>query len=97
VTEPIKTDLHFLLVDGAADEADEADVYLINARVRELDLRPAIREEWLLVAPSFMVCAETCQGLCPSCGANRNHGACGCSPAVDPRWRELSSLSGDTL
>lgn len=85
VNQPVQADVHLLLVDGSADEADEADVYVIDARERELDLRPAIREEWVLAAPSYMVCSDACQGLCPSCGANRNVGACGCTPAIDPR------------
>ena len=95
VEEPVKADLHLLLVDGSSDEADEADVYLIDARERELDLRPVIREEWLLAAPSYMVCSDACQGLCPSCGANKNLGACGCTPAIDPRWHALSPIGGD--
>lgn len=92
VTAPVKADLHLLLVDGATDEADEADVYLIDTRERALDLRPAVREEWLLAAPAFLVCRESCLGLCPTCGANRNEGACGCQPATDPRWSSLTSV-----
>ncbi len=94
VSSRVDTELHLLLVDQATDEADEADVYLIDARERELDLRPAIREEWLLAAPAYTVCSESCLGLCPSCGANRNHGACGCAPATDPRWSALTSPGG---
>ncbi|MGQ0648837.1 MAG: YceD family protein [Gemmatimonadaceae bacterium] len=88
----VDEDIHLLLVDGATDEADQPDVYLIDTRQRELDLRPAIREEWLLSVPQFTVCADTCQGLCPTCGANRNTGACSCKPAIDPQWSALSSL-----
>lgn len=84
--------LHLLLVDGTADEADEPDVYLIDARQHELDLRAAIREEWLLAVPQFAVCSESCQGLCPTCGGNRNTGACACKAATDPRWNALTSL-----
>jgi uncharacterized protein len=96
VESAVQADLQLLLVDASADEAEEADVYLVDVRQRELDLRPAIREEWLLAAPSFLECSDSCRGLCPSCGANLNHGACGCAPATDPRWTALSSLGGDT-
>lgn len=96
VSSAVDAELHLLLVDAAADEAEEADVYLIDAGERELDLRPAIREEWLLAAPAFTVCSEACLGLCPSCGANRNHGPCGCAPATDARWDALSSPGGST-
>jgi uncharacterized protein len=88
----VDLEVHLLLVDAAADEADQPDVYLIDARQHELDLRPAIREEWLLSVPQFAVCSDSCQGLCPTCGGNRNTGACTCRPAVDPRWSALSSL-----
>ncbi len=91
----VKEDVHLLIVDGSADEADEPDVYVIDSHARELDLRPAIREEWLLAAPAFMLCSESCKGLCPSCGTNRNMGDCTCAPTVDPRWRALSSLTTD--
>lgn len=86
-------ELHLLLVDESSEEADQPDVYLIDVRQHELDLRPAIREEWQLAVPQFAVCSESCQGLCPSCGANRNTGACSCKPAVDPRWSALTQGS----
>jgi uncharacterized protein len=89
----VDQELHLLLVDGTSEEADQPDVYLIDVRQHELDVRPAIREEWLLAVPQFAECSETCQGLCPTCGGNRNVGACACKPAIDPRWSALSSLS----
>ncbi|MCC6319520.1 MAG: DUF177 domain-containing protein [Gemmatimonadaceae bacterium] len=88
----VDQEVHLLLVDGAAEEADEPDVYLIDVRQHDLDLRPAIREEWLLAVPPYAVCSESCQGLCPKCGGNRNHGACTCTTAIDPRWGALSAL-----
>ena len=88
----VDEEVHLLLVDATSEEADQPDVYLIDVRQHELDVRPAIREEWLLAVPQFAVCSETCQGLCPTCGGNRNIGACACKPAIDPRWSALSSL-----
>lgn len=84
--------VHMLLVGQGEDEADEPDVYLVDLNERQLDLRPAIREEWLLAVPAYAVCSETCLGLCPTCGANRNHGNCSCKPVLDPRWGSLTSL-----
>ena len=89
----VDQEVHLLLVDAATDEADQPDVYLIDARQHELDLRPAIREEWLLAVPQYVVCSESCQGLCPTCGNTRNTGTCACKPVVDARWSALSSLS----
>ncbi len=84
-------DLNLLLVEPGADEADEPDVFLIDVREHTLDLRPAIREEWLLAVPAFALCRESCLGLCPNCGTNRNLAECSCKPATDPRWNALMS------
>jgi uncharacterized protein len=45
----------------------------------EVDLRPALREQWLLEAPAFVLCRPDCKGLCLTCGANLNLGACSCA------------------
>lgn len=44
----------------------------------EVDLEPLARDAVLLALPPAPLCAEQCRGLCPSCGANRNEGACEC-------------------
>ena len=88
----VDEDVHLLLVEPGADEADEPDVFLIDVREHILDLRPAIREEWLLAVPAFALCRESCLGLCPNCGVNRNLAECSCTPAIDPRWSALTSL-----
>jgi uncharacterized protein len=92
VVTQVDEEIHLLFVDQASAEAEEPDVYVIDARARELDLRPALREEWLLALPAFPLCAESCAGLCPRCGANRNEVACSCQTAPDPRWGALSQL-----
>lgn len=61
--------------------ADDPSVYPIEERSRQIDLRPAIREELALAAPAFPLCRENCAGLCPTCGADLNAGPCGCGPA----------------
>ena len=62
---------------------------------RSLDLRPAVREEWLLAAPAFVLCREDCKGLCPRCGADLNEGPCSCTKTeIDPRWASLAALKG---
>ena len=61
-----------------------------------LDLRPAVREEWLLAAPAFPLCREDCRGLCPQCGANLNEDPEHAHEAApDPRWAKLSELKFD--
>lgn len=88
----VDAEVHLIMVEATADEADQPDVYLIDTRQHQLDLRPAIREEWLLAVPQFTVCSETCQGLCSTCGANRNTSSCSCRSAAPPSHSALSSL-----
>jgi len=88
----VAEDVQLVFATSGIEEADEADVIQIPAGMRELDLRPALREEWLLAVPGFALCREDCKGLCPSCGADRNTGECSCAPATDPRWAGLRDL-----
>lgn len=61
----------------------------------QLDLRDAVRELVLLDAPSTPLCRPDCAGLCLTCGANLNEGACGCTAApTDLRWSALDGLKG---
>jgi uncharacterized protein len=44
----------------------------------EIELAPVVRELVALAVPVQPVCRESCQGLCPRCGADRNVETCGC-------------------
>lgn len=62
----------------------------------ELDLAEAVRQHLLLELPMQAVCRETCEGLCPRCGANLNDGECDCAPEVsDDRFAPLRALLED--
>ena len=76
--------------------ADDPDVYVVDPRSIELDLRPALREQWLLAVPSFVQCREDCKGLCPTCGTDLNAGECECAPATDSRWDTLRKVRGQS-
>lgn len=89
VSVPVKEDVQLLFAEAGMDEADEDDVVPLPPGARVVDLRPAIREEWLLAVPGFALCREDCLGLCPNCGADLNTGACNCAPSIDPRWEAL--------
>ena len=92
VEVPVTEAVTLLFAESGLDEAEEDDVVPIPPGARELDLRPALREEWLLAAPAFALCREDCQGLCPACGIDRNTGACSCAPATDARWAGLRDV-----
>lgn len=87
----VTEDVQLLFAEAGMDEAEEDDVVPLAAGARVVDLRPAIREEWLLAVPGFALCREDCLGLCVTCGADRNSGACVCAPTIDPRWEGFSA------
>ena len=89
VAVPVSEALQILFAESGTDEAEEDDVVPLPPGARSVDLRPAVREEWLLAVPGFALCREDCLGLCPTCGADRNTGACLCAPSIDPRWDTL--------
>jgi uncharacterized protein len=89
----VDDETHLIFAERGDDEIDDPDVYQLDSNEQELDLRPAIREEWLLAAPSFALCREDCQGLCARCGKDLNTGPCNCDDkSADPRWDALKKL-----
>jgi len=57
-----------------------------------LDLSDALREYLLMAEPLKPLCKPDCAGLCATCGANLNEGACGCAPSVDQRRGALAGF-----
>ena len=58
------------------------ELYYEVADKEEIDTLDDLREALLLDHPLTFVCSETCKGLCPHCGNNRNEKNCGCEPVV---------------
>ena len=72
-------------------DADDLDVYPYQGE--EIDLEPLLREQIVLAVPFAPLCSESCRGLCPVCGIDRNTGSCTCDTAPpDPRWSALKNL-----
>ena len=92
VSVPVTDELRVLFADAGDEAASDADTFLIEPRAHEIDLRPALREQWLLAAPAFALCREDCRGLCPRCGADLNQGPCACPAETDQRWNALKAL-----
>jgi uncharacterized protein len=90
----VSEDAHLIFAEAGTEGAeDDPDVYVVDERASELDLRPAIREQWLLNVPGYALCRDDCKGLCPACGAELNLGDCGCAAApADPRWATLHKI-----
>jgi uncharacterized protein len=59
----------------------------------QIDLAPVVTEVLVCDLPLAPLCSDDCQGLCPQCGANRNHADCGHDERPsDPRWAALEAL-----
>lgn len=72
-------------VDGfyvqPGDDADLPDEQEREYVVDDLiDLEPAIVQSVVLALPFAPVHSPDCKGICPTCGADLNEGACGCGP-----------------
>jgi uncharacterized protein len=92
VSEHVAADSHMIFAESGLDDPDDAsDVFVLAPGARSLDLRPAVREEWLLAVPAFSLCREDCKGLCPKCGADLNDGSCDCAQTSDSRWDALKA------
>ena len=89
---PIDGRLQVAFQEEYVPRAVEGETYpIVNETV---DLEVVAREAILLDLPLAPLCREECAGLCPTCGADLNDGACPCAPqAVDPRWSALGALA----
>ncbi|HEX2202201.1 MAG TPA: DUF177 domain-containing protein [Longimicrobium sp.] len=91
-----EVDLLFMAPTGEEGEEEDGEVYPLPARGDDLDLTDAVREQVLLAVPQYALCQEECRGLCPSCGANLNEGACECVPEAAPSpWDALKNVKFD--
>ena len=77
----------------AAAELSETDLALSVFDGEAIDIDELASEPVLLTVPARVLCAESCKGLCPVCGIDRNEADCTCETVeIDPRWRALKEL-----
>jgi uncharacterized protein len=90
----VDDEAHVIFAEQGSEDADDPDVYVYERTAADLDLRPALREQWLLAAPAYALCRPDCKGLCLRCGADLNAGPHECAEqATDPRWDALKKLN----
>jgi uncharacterized protein len=77
-------------VDVAIDEGEaEMGFYELPG----IELEDILREQVLLQLPMQRVCSESCKGICPVCGSNRNETDCHCQARPgDDRWLALKEI-----
>ena len=70
---------------------DDLDVLFFSDPV--VPLAPIAEERVQMALPMKPLCKPDCRGLCPTCGKDRNIGACACTAeSIDPRWEALRAL-----
>ena len=92
--EPVSGELRIPVHERFADAplAGPSTRSSTRSSTTTLDLAPLARDAIVLELPLAPLCRDDCAGLCPSCGADRNEGACGCVAPRDPRWANLDVL-----
>ena len=78
--------------DGAVPDG-ELDVIKLDGFQAELEMSSYVWETLILNLPEGVLCKESCKGLCPVCGGDRNARDCGCAEdGSDPRLQVLKNL-----
>jgi len=81
---------------GEETELNAADLDFQYYAGEIIDLDEIIFEQVMLLIPMKPLCAETCRGLCPHCGANLNNTTCDCRSEVrDERLAVLKKITLD--
>lgn len=65
-------------IPASGIELDPEDLALGSYAGEELDFGPLMLEILALAWPMQPRCTESCRGLCPQCGRNRNEEVCSC-------------------
>lgn len=80
----------------AVSRQSAVDTEMIVPESGYLDLRPLLREYFLLEVPINTLCQPDCKGLCPICGKNLNQFECDHQiEDIDPRLAKLGTLLKD--
>ncbi len=89
---PLNSELDLTMVEdtGRLNQSDDFIVFSGD----EVDITSGVQEQIFLSIPINPLCKPTCQGLCPVCGVDKNHGKCSCEEReIDPRWEKLKNLT----
>lgn len=91
----LKQTLSFDFTETLVQEGEEVtdrDSVIVFAGM-QIDLSEIVVSNILLHLSYRYLCSETCRGICPKCGADRNLSDCGCvNDEIDPRWEKLKNF-----
>lgn len=78
------------------DPEEQWQASYLDAELDQLDLSELALQTIVEQIPMQPLCDPKCQGLCPTCGQNRNLAQCNCDQSsLDPRLAVLRSLLPD--
>ena len=101
---PVDTDFDLYYKPASSVNTEEGEVAIDEGEAEigfyelpGLELEQILTEQVLLQLPMQRVCSESCKGICPTCGVNRNETECQCSaakgnPTEDTRWQGLKDI-----
>lgn len=75
-------------------DEDDSETELIARLIDDkVDLTEFIIQSIFLSKPLRVLCKQDCEGICPTCGSNKNYETCNCDKnIIDPRLEELKKL-----
>lgn len=78
-------------VESRGEQELRSDDFVVPLQPGDMvDLTDVVRQHLVLALPIAPRCSQTCRGLCPRCGINRNTGTCICEDReIDPRLAPL--------
>ena len=92
---PLEGSFTLWLLTTERPELDPEEQELIHLAPgqHEVDLSGPLVESIRLAIPEKVLCRDDCRGLCPTCGADLNHGQCDCDlKEMDDRWSALVEI-----
>jgi uncharacterized protein len=94
-TFPVAQDLRVVLAprSSAGEGEGDDDLGLGFFDGEEIDVTGLVVEHAILGLPTVPLCNESCRGLCPHCGTNRNVRPCTCDVETGARPGGLAALA----
>ena len=101
--EPFYREAHVEIAEPYSEDVAERDAQFSDVAPligREIDLDLLVVELLEVDEPIAAVCGESCLGICPECGGNRNLAECSCNArlaaaraqAASERWAGLTKF-----
>ncbi|WBW50344.1 DUF177 domain-containing protein [Peptoniphilus equinus] len=98
MTTDVQGHMEAYALDSRFDDAfEDSDLDTFEIEDETIDVDDQVMALVITSQPLKTVCSDTCQGLCPQCGADLNLGPCGCDheAVIDLRFEKLKNLFND--